>query len=330
MAATIVCILATGSIQSANVVVLGLGYTGSAICRALLEQGCTVAGSCRTEAAAAEARERLGLDAFALLDATSIGLSNAATATLSRATHVVSTIPPVDGVDAVLLHAADTLRDRAVGRGGGLRWIGYLSTTSVYGDHEGGWVDESSETRAPAGSSARARLDTEAQWRALAAESEGVRACIFRLAGIYGPTRSAINTLQRNGQESEADLAPGNPISRVHVDDIAGVVVAALGKELHGVYNLADHQPAPRAEVMRLSATLLSTIVGASPPATASTAPTGRVPSERSRRRRSESKRVCGDKLRRDADYEFKYPTYTSGLTAIAEQLAVAAAHGRA
>lgn len=291
-----------------RVVILGLGYTGSAICRLLsTELSCTVAGSCRTETAALTARKLLGVPTFVL---GADGVCADGRDALARATHVLSTIAPVDGSDPILSHLSGAPN---------ARWLGYLSTTSVYGDHQGAWVDENAPTRAPAGSASHARLSVEAAWRAREVSANSPRVCVFRLAGIYGPGRSALDTLRRDGAGVEladgAATSPGNPVSRVHVDDIAGAVLAALRAEASGVFNVADHDPAPRGAVMRYAATLLSP---RDPPGPAAADVTGRLESERTRRRGVESKRVCGDKLRLELGYRFRYPDYVSGLAAIA------------
>lgn len=334
----------SASPQSPNVFIFGLGYTGKAIAHALASvHGCTVVGTSRSEAA-----ELASEGNVVLFDAT-CGLSLKGREALARATHVVSTIAPTaEGLDPVLESVGSLLSAQV--RSGKLRWLGYLSTTSVYGDHQGAWVEETSSTRAPQGSSGLARLSIEAAWLALAQPETGgqeqadgqacqvlspsARAAVFRLAGIYGPGRSALDTVQRErsegrgGARSLRDAAPEavNPTSRVHVEDIAGSVSAALVAQVSGIFNVADHAPAPRAEVLAFCEGLLEATMSDAPAAAAAQQGTepaavqrnaGTGLSERSRRRGQESKRVCGDKLRREVGYRFMHPDYISGLTAI-------------
>ncbi|KAG8461717.1 hypothetical protein KFE25_001335 [Diacronema lutheri] len=330
-----------------RVLVFGLGFTGCAIARELEEKhGCKVVGTRRRGGDGAGAWRGAAVEF-----AGEGSLSAEACDALARATHVISTIPPTDaGADPVLQLAGGLLRARI--DAGELRWLGYLSSTSVYGDHQGAWVDEASATRAPPSSSAHARLAVETEWRSLAhgAGSRGdgrrgaaaARVAVFRLAGIYGPGRSALDTAARARAEAGGDVTgtsyaagDGTPVSRVHVDDIAGAVGAALVASVGGTFNVADHRPAPRADVFAFCEGLLQAAQPA--PASASAqrpgtrAPGGaagapRALSERSRRRGSESKRVCGDKLRREVGYAFVHPDYMSGLTAIHAAVTVSAA----
>ncbi len=179
----------------------GLGYCALALARRLQARGWAVAGTCREESAQAGMAER-GIEAF--LFQRGRPLPEAA---LAGATHLLSSIPPDAEGDPVLdLHA----REIAAARG--LAWAGYLSTTGVYGDRAGGWVDEESEL-APTGERGRRRVAAESGWRALA--GSGVPIHIFRLAGIYGPGRSAFDAL-RQGRAQRIDK-PGQVFGRIHV-----------------------------------------------------------------------------------------------------------------
>ncbi|KAJ1619801.1 hypothetical protein T492DRAFT_1082906 [Pavlovales sp. CCMP2436] len=298
-------------LQRPLVFIFGLGYTGTATARVLAASGCDVVGSCRRTSLASAAQ---GAGGIRVVTFDENGLSADGRAALEEATHVLSTIPPTlppgASADPVLQDAGVLLGERI--RSGQLRWVGYLSTTSVYGDHQGAWVDETSPTRAPV----RVRLGVEAAWSALAAGHDSAAVAIFRLAGIYGPGRSALDTLRRKGIDGATGAGAGNPTSRVHVDDIAGAVAAALRASCSGVYNLADLRPAPRNEVMQFCAELIGGGASLAPP------PVLDDPleaCERSQRRGQESKRVDGGKLRRELGYEYAYPDYVAGLTAIAE-----------
>ena len=150
-------------------------------------------------------------------------------AALKRATHVLSTVPPGEGGDPVLaVHGA------AIGR---LAWIGYLSSTGVYGDTGGAWVDESAVLSGRRGG----RIGADKDWAAIGAH-------VFRLPGIYGPGRAMLDRL-RAGQAHRIDL-PGQVFCRIHVDDIVRGVFAAIDRDAAGIYNLTDDLPAPQNEVV--------------------------------------------------------------------------------
>lgn len=306
-----------------SVFIFGLGYTGRRLAREITRQkpDWAVAGTVRRQASTREdprVRE-LAWDGG--------GLDRDGLEALAEATHVVSTVPPgADGGDPVLGCVQGILRDTC--RSPRLEWIAYTSTTSVYGDHGGRWVTEDSPTHAPPGSRAHARLLVEREWLALGAEP-GMNATVhvLRLAGIYGPGRSALDTLRRQPDALAQCEASGgaHPVSRVHVDDICGATIALMTSSARsGVFNVADHDPAPRAQVFShadklLAASSLSAWLNRQGSG-AARSPTARsTPSERHRRRRTESKRVCGDKLRTTTGYKYVYPDYTRGLAAVAE-----------
>jgi nucleoside-diphosphate-sugar epimerase len=193
--------------------------------------------------------------------------------------------------------------------GGALRargpdWVGYLSTTGVYGDRAGGWVDEDSELR-PVNARSRWRVEAERAW----AES-GLPVEIFRLAGIYGPGRSAFDRL-REGR-AQRIVKEGQLFSRIHVDDIAAALAASIATPRPGaVWNLADDEPAPPEDVIEHAARLLGLPV---PPAipfeTAELTPMARS-------FYAESKRVSNRRLRETLGVALAHPTYREGLAAI-------------
>ena len=186
------------------------------------------------------------------------------------------------------------------------RWVGYLSSTGVYGDAQGAWVDESS----PLKGRRSGRLAADLDWQALHPEAR-----VFRLPGIYGPTRSALDRL-RQGPVARIDL-PGHVFSRVHVDDIVGAMLASLEHGAPGVYNLADDEPAPGEAVTAYAAQLLGVPV---PPLTplekAQLSPMGRA-------FYGECRRVANGKMTRDLRYQLRYPEYRSGLAACLKEMDV-------
>ncbi|KAL1523072.1 hypothetical protein AB1Y20_018032 [Prymnesium parvum] len=313
--------------------VFGLGYTGLHTCRMAQQRGWHVSGTCRSDARASDLRELHHIDAHAADFARGDALGAAGREALARATHVLVTIPPSPGIpgDPVFRqHGRELVAHSARG---GLHWAGYLSTTGVYGDHAGDWVDEGAETRAPAGSTAADRLDAEGQWLSLGEMSDGrLRAHVFRLAGIYGPGRSALDTVARAAVDADLSqpssthpVAPnstssvgGKYVSRVHVDDIAATLLASMAapasKREDAIYNVADDEPAARADVMEYAAGILgcrlpnSALVGAS--------------GERKRRRKTESKRVYNGKMRQLLPQGgLSFPTYREGLLSIHQGL---------
>jgi nucleoside-diphosphate-sugar epimerase len=190
-----------------------------------------------------------------------------------------------------------------------LGWLGYLSTVAVYGDYGGGWVDETTPPRDP-GTRGQQRLDAEQAWLAFG-ERGGRRVDIFRLPGIYGPGRSAIDQL-RSGTARRIRKA-GQVFNRVHVDDIAAALEAAMAApSAHNVYNITDDEPAPADEVMAYAATLL----GVEPPPLVRFEDADLSPMALSFY--AQSKRVSNRRMKESLGVRLAYPTYREGLEAIA------------
>jgi nucleoside-diphosphate-sugar epimerase len=277
----------------------GLGYTALALAGPLLREGWRIAGTCRTAEHQAALAAR-GITAHVL--ARGRPLADPAAA-FAGVTHILSSVPPDDAGDPVLdEHGAD------LARLAGLAWVGYLSTTGVYGDRAGGWVDEGSAL-APTGERGRRRLAAERGWLALW-QPHGLPVHLFRLAGIYGPGRNALQSL-RNGTAKRV-VKPGQVFSRIHVDDIVQVLRASMARPNPGAaYNVCDDNPAPPAEVIEYAAELLGI---APPPA---------VPfdqAELSAMARSfyeDNKRVRNDRLKRELGVTLRYPDYRVGLQGI-------------
>jgi nucleoside-diphosphate-sugar epimerase len=294
---------------------------------------CVVSGTCRTDDKAA-ALTTLGIDAH-VFDTDGAGaLDPRGLDALVRATHVVSMVPPIADFDRdpVLTAHIDVLLTSAPSLP--RRWLGYSSTTGVYGDHQGAWVDESSPCHAPPHTAPYHRLAAERWWLSLPEQSPHVKSHVFRLAGIYGPGRSALDTRRRQRDPpstSSSSAAPGggasgtdnNWVSRIHVADICGAIIAAMqlpdtGSGSGLIFNVADDEPSPRATVMAYARQLLSTTTDTTcddngTAATASPAPE----TERSRRRRTDNKRVSNRRLRDVLGYTLRYPSYRDGLSAI-------------
>jgi nucleoside-diphosphate-sugar epimerase len=256
-----------------RLLIFGLGYSAQKIAAALEAKGWQV-----------EATGSAGTIAF--------GDAPGVQSALRQASHVLSSVPPADdGGDPVLARYGDALAGK---------WLGYLSSTGVYGDAGGAWVDEG----APVGSGRRsARVEADARWL-----ERGAR--VFRLPGIYGPGRSVLDRV-RAGKAHRIDQ-PGQVFSRVHVEDIAGGVTAAIVADVPpGAYNLADDEPASQNAVVEHACRLL----GVAPPPLQSLDEAGL--SSMARGFYAENRRVANGKLRRIAGWMPSYPSYREGLASL-------------
>ncbi|MBM3507132.1 MAG: SDR family oxidoreductase [Alphaproteobacteria bacterium] len=276
----------------------GLGYSALALGAELLEEGWQVGGTCTSEekrAALAEA----GIEAHIFRRERPLPAG-----ALGGTTHLLASIPPDDFGDPVVdMHAADIAA--LVPQ---LAWAGYLSTTGVYGDRGGDWVDEASEL-GPAGLRSTRRVRAEAAWFTLHTESS-LPLHIFRLAGIYGPGRSTFDQL-RTGAAHRVDK-PGQVFSRIHVDDLAAVLRASMARPNPGrVYNVCDDEAAPPAAVTEYAARLLGVV------------PPPLVPyaeaqlSDMARSFYAENKRVRNERIKAELGVRLRYPTYREGLAAV-------------
>jgi nucleoside-diphosphate-sugar epimerase len=271
-------------------VVAGLGYAGSAIAAEAVARGFAVLGTAR-DPTAARPVPKIAFDA--------------AGEAIRGATHLVVTAPPGEAGDPVLAAHAD-----AIARAPALRWIGYLSTTGVYGDRGGGVVDEGTEP-APTQPRSRRRLAAEQAWREAAA-ARGAALDLFRVGGIYGPGRSALDEV-RTGTALRV-AKPGHAFSRIHRDDIAlAVVAAALRPDGVRVLHLVDDEPAPSSDVIAEAARLL----GLQPPP--------EMPFEVARESMSpmalsfwsENRQVTSLRTKAALGIAWRYPSYREGLRAI-------------
>lgn len=273
----------------------GHGYSAQALERRLTPQGWTVIGTTRDPDRAAALRAR-GIEAV-------IWPGTDMSPHLARATHVLTSVAPEAGVDPVISALSDAMADAAPH----LEWVGYLSTTGVYGDHQGAWVDEATPLT-PGTARGTARVTAERQWQELAMRT-GLPLHIFRLAGIYGPGRGPFEKV-RDGT-AQRIIKPGQFFSRIHVDDIGNVLAASIARPEPGaIYNVCDDDPSPPEDVLTHAAELLGVSL---PPA---------VPFEQAemsvmaRGFYSESKRVRNDRIRA-LGVRLLYPTYREGLAAL-------------
>ena len=275
--------------------IFGYGFSAQALTRLLQPQGWTVAGSYRRSP---QPLLDDGVSAVAVQDEGALDVA------LASATAILVTAPPMpEGCPALLKIAPSLART-----GAKPNWLGYLSTTGVYGDRGGGWVFEDSRLAAQSLEGIR-RVAAEWDWMRVGHEM-GQTITVHRLPGIYGKGRSTLDRL-RDGRARRL-IAPGQVFSRIHVDDLASGLAASIAQpRAGGVYNLCDDQPAPNSDVVAYAAGLL----GIAPP-----------PSEildletlspQARRFYSESKRVSNARAKGELGWRPAYPTYREGLTAI-------------
>ncbi|MEO1168261.1 MAG: SDR family oxidoreductase [Pseudomonadota bacterium] len=262
-----------------HMLIFGLGYTAGLLAERLRGEGWTVSAT----------RREAGPDVIAFDDRDGVR------AAIAEASHILSSVPPVGGSDPVLDSYGDALEEARA------HWIGYLSSTGVYGDTGGAWVDET----APIGSGRRkARAEADAAWQAL---RDDVR--VFRLPGIYGPGRSILDRI-RQGKAHRIDL-PDQVFSRIHADDIVAGIVAGFDGPA-GVYNISDDRPAPHNDVVSYGCRLL----GIDPPPLQTMDEAGL--SDMARGFYSENRRVANGKAKRLLGWTPAYPDYRAGLRAIA------------
>ena len=276
----------------------GLGYSATALADALLADDWQVAGTCRDAGKQAALRSR-GIDAHLfdrgrpLVDAAAV---------LAGTTHLLSSVPPDAEGDPVLAAHGGTIAALP-----GVRWAGYLSTVGVYGDRQGGWVDEGADLSASS-QRGRRRVMAEGAWLDLW-RAHGLPVHLFRLAGIYGPGRSAIDQV-RAGTARRIDK-PGQVFNRIHVDDIVAIVRASMARSNPGAaYNCADDRPAPSHAVVAFACALL----GVEPPPlqpfeTAALSPMARD-------FYGENKRVSNRRFKDELGVALIHPTYEAGLRA--------------
>ncbi|MDA7966720.1 SDR family oxidoreductase [Ruegeria sp.] len=277
----------------------GHGYSARALSRELAPQGWRIIGTTRDDSQV-EAIRSAGAEPL---------IWPGADPDLDGVTHLlISTAPKADG-DPVLA----ALRDQITARAGQFQWVGYLSTTAVYGDHQGGWVDETTPP-APTAERGRWRVRAEEQW----AEIPGLPLHIFRLAGIYGPGRGPFSKLKRGGLRRI--IKPGQVFSRIHVDDIAQVLAASMQQPNPGaIYNVCDDEPVPPQDVIGYAAELQGLPL---PPAVAFDE-ADMTPMARSFY--NENKRVRNDRIKSELSVTLRYPNYRVGLEALHRQSTLAA-----
>lgn len=280
----------------------GLGFTARVLAARLAGRGWTISATSRTEAGGSDI-VALGYRPIAFA-----GDAPLPPAALDGVTHVVVSIPPGEHGDPVLRHCHDQL----IAHARQLQWIGYLSTTGVYGDHGGGWVSEDTPLT-PGTVRGEKRKAAEAAWLELW-RGHGLPVHIFRLAGIYGPGRNQLLSVLDG--TARRIIKPDQVFSRIHVADIATVLVASIARPHPGrAYNVCDDEACPPQDVIEYAAKLLGRPV---PPAI------GFDQADLSPMARSfyaDSKRVANARIKQELGVTLAYPTYREGLAALARDL---------
>lgn len=278
----------------------GLGYCATELSHRLVDRGWTISGT-TSHPDKIKSLKAQGFTPF-LFDGMSAPADIAAA--LATATHVLLSIPPDAESDPALRHFGD-----AIAAASSIIWIGYFSTVGVYGDANGDWVDETTEPR-PGTERGQRRLKAETGWLDLAKKS-GKSLVIYRLPGIYGPGRSAIDQLKSG--TARRIFKPGQFTNRVHVADIATAVEASmdLSPGTH-IFNVTDDLPAPPQDVIEYGAELLGV------PCPPATDPTNEMLSPTARSFYIENKKVSNARMKTELGVRLAYPTYVEGLKAIA------------
>lgn len=283
-------------IMTYSLLSFGHGYSAQALALLLQQPAWRITGTTQTEAKAADLRQ----SGTKIVQWPGENLS----AALAEATHILVSIGPNAEGDPVFRAFGAQIASLAPQ----LKWLGYLSTTGVYGDHQGGWVDETT-LLAPSTKRGQWRCQAESAWQTLA-NSANLPLHIFRLAGIYGPGRGPFAKLRAG--TARRIVKPGQVFSRIHVDDIAQVLAASMANPKPGaIYNLCDDDPAAPQDVLAFAAELL----GLSVPPAEDFATAEMTPMARSFY--AESKMVRNDKIKSELGITLHYPTYAAGLQAL-------------
>jgi nucleoside-diphosphate-sugar epimerase len=277
-----------------KMLIFGFGYTANYLANKLTALDFHVVGTSRNQ----EVRKQHTEKGYELIDFTKSDIEK----NLSSASHIlVSTPPSLDFGDPVLANFVDLIKKYARSS----QWLGYLSSTGVYGDHQGEWVDESSKSLS-LGGQARVRFNAEKAWISLA-QNHQLPLHVFRIAGIYGPQRNALTRLTQG--KVQTIYKENHFFSRIHVADIAAVLLASIqNPNPISIYNIADDEPAPSYEVDAYAAQLLNL-----------PAPE-RIPFEHAalspmaKEFYTHHRRVSNAKIKQELSIKLNYPTYREGL----------------
>ncbi|MFD1160336.1 SDR family oxidoreductase [Roseovarius aestuarii] len=282
--------------MSKTLISFGHGYSAQALARLLLPQGWTIYGTTRSELKAGELRDK-GVIPVLWPDGD-------LTEAFDKATHMLVSAGPREAGDPIFNIYGDKIKEVA----GKLDWFGYLSTTGVYGNHNGEWTGEDAELR-PSTERGRWRKEAEERWQSV----PSLPVHVFRLAGIYGPGRGPFEKIRKG--TARRIIKKNQIFSRIHVDDIAQVLAASIAQPNPGrAYNVCDDEPAPPEDVIGYAAELLGAPM---PPA---------IPFEEAemspmaRSFYSESKRISNARIKSELGVSLRYPNYRDGLAKLLAQ----------
>jgi len=277
--------------------VFGVGFSSRAIIENVRDQFDWIGGTTRSEEKAAQLAEANISPILFDGETASEELLSA----LEQATHVLVSIAPNTSGDPVLNACRAALQTAKP------KWLGYLSTVGVYGNHDGAWVDEDTVCK-PVSERSIQRVDAENAWLTFAEEA-GTPVQIFRLSGIYGPGRNTFQNFKKG--RARRLIKPGQVFNRIHVADIAGAVKAAMANPRTRIYNVTDDEPAPPQDVVTYAAELL----GIEPPPEVPFETADLSPMARSFY--GENKRVSNARVKSELGYQFQYPSYRVALPAL-------------
>ncbi len=282
-----------------TLLVFGMGFAGKALGAQARDKGWRVIGTARNS----EGCQGLRDDGFEALLFTGEQPGERVDETLLEVSHVLNSVPPGEQGDPVLTHHGPGLEQSP-----DLQWLGLLSTVGVYGEHHGGWIDEQTSP-VPLAARSVLRLETEKAWQAYG-EKTGIKPHIFRLPGIYGPGRNQLETVRRG--KARRLNKKGQVFNRVHVEDIAQVLLASMQRpEAGDLFNIVDDEPAPPQDVVAFACELL----GIEPPPEVLFEEAELSPMARSFY--GECKRVRNGRIKERLGIKLKYPTYREGLRAL-------------
>ncbi|GAA0172952.1 epimerase/racemase [Lithospermum erythrorhizon] len=295
-----------------RMLILGMGYVGQFLGTDLKNKGWVVTGTCTTTKKHKQL-SHLGFDAHVFhANQPEVEVLDI----LKHHTHLLISIPPVVGVGDPILQNREDLQNEL--RGGDLRWLGYLSSTSVYGDSGGSWLDEDYPVN-PGNESGKARVTAEREWLKFGHDLQ-IAAQVFRLGGIYGPGRSAIDTIIRQEPLSKKQKIRSfkQYTSRIHVSDICQALNASIDRPFQGgTYNLVDDNPAPRSEVFEFAQSLVRKKWPGLKEQMAIVEEADLVAVEGPRA----EKRVSNTRMKKELGVRLIHPSYISGLQSIIDQI---------
>ncbi|MEI7668470.1 MAG: SDR family oxidoreductase [Pseudomonadota bacterium] len=284
-----------------KILIFGFGYTANFLAQKLKNTGFTITGTSRNS----EKREYYSGFSYEIVDFTKPEVEKI----IQDTTHIlISTSQRLSDFDPVLENFTEIILNNTKK----LEWIGYLSTTGVYGNHQGAWVDEETPVK-PDGERTRKRIEAEQKWLEFG-KNLNIPTNIFRLAGIYGEGRSVIEQLKEG--KAQAIYKQNQVFSRIHVEDIANILIASINKpqgsnQGGNIYNVCDDEPAPAYEVMNYAAEIL----GLPKPEI--------IPYEKAhlsdmaKEFYSSNRRVSNKKIKEKLGVDLLYPTYREGIKAI-------------